>query len=152
MGLIGGGRASALLLEDALGSYVHRLFVATIVCSHASCERELAGRLEATTQPVPKGSERWGLGALLSHAEKHEWYSQPTLDALRKLNARRKDLYHFSGQGMGALFERTYAQLQWRGKHHIREDTLTILRGEALEALDTALAIRREELESAGFS
>ena len=146
VGIVGGGHQSGMLMSEAFACYVRGLFVATLLCAHATCERELAGRVASLARP-PAGADRWGLGRLLGYATEQRWYAAETLKELDRLNERRRDLYHLQGQpGMGELFRRTYDKLSWRGKHHIAEDMYSVLRVEALESLNVALAVRSELL------
>src|SRR4051794_36012373 len=54
------------LLSDAVRCYIAGADAGTIFCVHACCERDLAADLKHSPS-VPAHSERWGLGALVSH-------------------------------------------------------------------------------------
>jgi hypothetical protein len=59
-GLVAGGYESGLFLTESVGCYRNGLFLAALICAHATCERELAGRVAHRPAEVPKGWERWG--------------------------------------------------------------------------------------------
>lgn len=144
-GMAAGGFESTQFLMEAVGCYQNGLFLASLTCAHATCERELAGRLAHPREQAPRGWERWGLGRLIEHARQAGWHSEATLLLLTSVNEKRRTVYHFRDFGAdGGLFLRTYAKRPWRGKHEISTDMHDQLRLDALEAIRAALAVRAE--------
>ena len=59
-------------------SFAGGIWVATILCAQATCERALAGILSLRELPgygmeAPKGWEKWGLGTIMRHVRKQGW-------------------------------------------------------------------------------
>ena len=144
-GLAAGGFESGQFLVEAVACYGSGLFLAALTCAHATCERELAGRVAYRPHEAPPGWERWGLGRLIQHAREQAWHPEETLALLSSVNEKRRVVYHFRDFGPDeGLFMRTYAARPWRGKPGIREDMTDQLRVDALEAIRAALAVRLE--------
>jgi hypothetical protein len=145
MTFVAGGQESGVFLGEAVGCYLHGHFAASLVCAHATCERELAGRVAHNPTTAPKGWERWGLGRLIQHARERGWHSDATIEFLEAVNERRRSVYHFRDfSADGGLFRRTYAARPWQGKEAINVDMSDQLRMDALEAIRAALAVRAE--------
>lgn len=51
-----------MLCEQAEAAFVYGLFLASLLCSHAACERVLGACLEEDGDSLDKGWTRWGLG------------------------------------------------------------------------------------------
>ena len=64
-----GGYENGFLIIEATRCYRLGADLACILCSHACCERELAGTLKWQHPPIPN-AERWGLGRLSALGEK----------------------------------------------------------------------------------
>jgi hypothetical protein len=152
-----------LILLSAWQSYLKGVDVAAVITAHASSERDLLTRAahwaEAGDRKPPKGFEMWGLGKLLQH-----YQSQlPTnlQSDLNELNARRRTLYHYGhSDTRTGVDPSTYAFIDSHGTTHIVDDykrrygrlpdpketlehaTKMMLRGWALDALSTAIAVR----------
>jgi hypothetical protein len=143
-GASGGGEESAFLFFDAIASYIDGCFASALVAAHASCERQLAGRVAHVSyrSALPRGWERWGLGRLLEYAKAQDWYSADVQALLEEVNAKRRNFYHYDRMRVDTLFFRTYEQMPWRGKWHIYGDMWKVLRSDALQALRAAFVIR----------
>lgn len=140
-----GGFESGQFLLEALACYEGGLYLASLTCAHATCERELAGRVAHAGAIAPEGWERWGLGRLIQHARTQAWHSASTLELLEAVNEKRKTVYHFRElDAEGGLFWRTYADTGWHGFRDMRADLKEQLRMDALEAIRAALAVRAE--------
>ena len=110
------------LLSDAVLCYLNGADAGTIFCAHASCERDLAALIQASGS-APSGSERWGLGALVSHCADQGLMPSDLLDNLRILNDHRKTLYHYGhSESDTALRQRTYELIHEVGSSKLRED------------------------------
>lgn len=148
VGLVAGGHESGRLFLEAVGCYVEGFYGSALVCAHGSCERELAGRVAhyaLQSPPGPKNWERWGLGRLLEHAKKQQWFSPASQVLLEEVNGKRRDFYHLHEKpGADDLFTRTYNQLPWRGKDAMYDDMTTTLRSDALQAIRAAFIVRDE--------
>jgi hypothetical protein len=100
-----GGPEASWLLHEAKCSFVYGYFLASILSSHAACERRLAGRFAAhrrgrDTMRDEPSSDRgwktsWGLGKLIQWARSAEEVSGPLADDLTTLNETRRHLAHF---------------------------------------------------------
>ncbi|WP_143626262.1 hypothetical protein [Streptomyces viridosporus] len=145
IGLVGGGHESAWFFVEAIGCYLHGFDAAALVCAHASCEREIAGRVNHLGANAPRGWERWGLGALLQYAATEGWYTASSQALLEEVNRKRREFYHFRSEWTAdSIVMRTYQQLPWRGKDGAREDMAQVLRADALQALRAAFILRAE--------
>jgi len=147
--LVGGGYESAWLFTDAIGCYIAGHFVAALVCAHGTCERELAGRVNALGSRAPERWEHWGLGALIKFASDQDWLTTQSQQLLNDVNRKRRDFYHFRDEDTSdSILTRTYAQVPWRGKEWTDENVEHVLRVDALQAIRAAFAIRVEVAES----
>jgi hypothetical protein len=131
----GGDQAWWLVLE-AEDAYIAGHFLAALVCAHAACERELAGRLGSRLEPVPTGSDRWGLGRLVAHAEAEKMLPPELVQMLFAVNESRKLLAHYRLPIIAASYE---------ARH--RELTRTMLPGlgptlDELQTQDALVAVR----------
>ncbi len=72
-GLSGGGYENGFLTLEATRCYRLGADLACILCSHACCERELAGILK-WQEPATPNSERWGLGRLIRVGRERGWF------------------------------------------------------------------------------
>lgn len=112
----------AYLLSDAMRCYINGADAGTIFCVHASCERDLAAMLHASGS-APVGSQRWGLGVIVSHYADQGLMPSHLLDNLRILNDHRKTLYHYGhSESDTALRQRTYDLIHDVGSSKLRED------------------------------
>ena len=67
-----GGEEAELLWEATVDSFAGGVWVATILCAQATCERVLAGLVSLRELPGygiegPKRWQTWGLGKLIDH-------------------------------------------------------------------------------------
>jgi hypothetical protein len=112
----------AYLLTDAVRCYINGADAGTIFCVHASCERDLAAMVQASGS-APGGSQRWGLGALVSYCADQGLMPSDLVDNLRVLNDHRKTLYHYGhSESDTALSQRTDELIQEVGSSKLHED------------------------------
>lgn len=143
-GIQGGGTESSWLLTEAIGCFREGFFGATLLCAHASCERELAGRV-AHHEEAPAGWEKWGLGQLLNYAAAEEWFSTPTQALLEQINEKRRHFYHYRAfLSPESLVSRTLTQFDLHHKDEVPEHLRLVLRQDATEALRAAFLVRTE--------
>ncbi|MGC4111770.1 MAG: hypothetical protein QM747_15400 [Nocardioides sp.] len=93
--LLHGGTETLWLLGEAAHGLVEGLWLASLLCSHAACERHLAGILEFSEDSLPESWRSWGLGRLLEEAQKREIVPSDLWEPLRALNETRKVSAHF---------------------------------------------------------
>ncbi|WP_127553359.1 hypothetical protein [Actinoplanes sp. OR16] len=93
--LIPGGDEAWWLYEEAERTYLHGLFVASLLCAHAACERALAGSLLDFASQLDPRWQRWGLTPLAEAAARFQIIA-PDLEAkLKDLAERRKVTAHY---------------------------------------------------------
>lgn len=148
-GLSAGGNESSWFLLQSVGCYRQGLFLASLVCAHATCEQEIAGRLAYRIHKgdsAPKGWERWGLGRLVEHAESEGWYSPKTRELLKLTNENRRSVYHMREFfAPDSLFTRTYQREPFFDKWEITHRMHEQLRIDSLDAVRAAFAIRVDD-------
>ncbi len=103
-----GGTEVIWLYDEACHDYIDGSYFSALLCAHAACERELAGRLAACAEELPKGWMWWGLGKLVSHAVERNLTDSNIKDDLIKLTEIRKVAAHFKAA------HKTPASVQWR--------------------------------------
>ncbi len=110
------------LLSDAVRCYRIGIDSGAIFCAHASCERDIAAMLEATGA-APAGSQRWGLGALVSYCAKSDLIPVELTENLNRLNEHRKTLYHYGHtDSETALRQQAYRLIEEIGSENLRLD------------------------------
>ncbi len=95
-----GGEEAVLLWEATVDSFAGGVWVATILCAQATCERVLAGLVLLRELPgygieAPKRWQTWGLGTLIGHVREQGWVPTDLLDAVQVLCEARKPYGHF---------------------------------------------------------
>ena len=150
----------AYLLSGAQLCFIRGADAGAVFCAHASCERDLAALLKFEGDGPP-GSERWGLGPLITHCVQHHDLPQSLAASLRALNESRKALYHFGhSETEASLALATDAIIHDVGSERLRQDYMDrfgsqgsnkevwkyavdrALEGMALSALDAAMQLR----------
>jgi hypothetical protein len=146
LGASSAGPESHILMENAVACYRDGHYAAALVCGHALCEQELAGRLHHTMgSSAPRGWERWGLGQLLQHAVSEQWFSPRSNALLADVNRKRRSFYHYRAiWDENTVVTRTIA----KGDLHFKEDAddkmRETLREDALQAIRAAFIVRHE--------
>jgi hypothetical protein len=95
-----GGEEAQLLWEATVDCFAQGIWVATLLCAQATCERTLAGIISLGELPGagisgPKGWERQGLGALIGHVRQYGHVPADVLDAVEELCETRKPYGHW---------------------------------------------------------
>jgi hypothetical protein len=95
-----GGEEAQLLWEATVDCFAQGIWVATLLCAQATCERTLAGIISLGELPGagisgPKGWERQGLGALIGHVRPYDHVPADVLDAVEELCETRKPYGHW---------------------------------------------------------
>jgi hypothetical protein len=95
-----GGQEAVLLWDATVDSFASGVWVATILCAQATCERVLAALVSLRELPGagikgPKNWEKWGLGRLIEHVRAQEWVPEDLLDEVDWLCEARKPYGHF---------------------------------------------------------
>lgn len=98
--LLVGGEEATILWRSTIQCFVHGLWVPTILCAQATCERTLAGIVALRELPgygatAPRGWERWGLGAIIKHVREQGWVPTDALDDVDRLCEARKPWGHW---------------------------------------------------------
>ena len=154
---------NGLILTTAMQAYVKGVDVAAVITGHASAERDLLIRAshwaERREPEPPRKFEMWGLGRLIDYYRSE--LKSDLLSSLSTLNIRRRTLYHYGhSQTASGLNQSTHAYIAKHGtgslvaeystmhgqrpdqKELFEHSTRTMLRGWALDSLETALAAR----------
>lgn len=89
-----------LLWDATVDSFASGVWVATILCAQATCERVLAALVSLRELPGagikgPKNWEKWGLGRLIKHVGVQGWVPEDLLDEVDVLCEARKPYGHF---------------------------------------------------------
>jgi hypothetical protein len=90
-----GGPETVFLLDEAASALVEGLWLASLLCSHAACERHLAGLLSLDESALPRSWRAWGLGRLLVEARERDVLPAELVEPLEALNEVRKVSAHF---------------------------------------------------------
>lgn len=95
-----GGEEAQLLWHTTVDSFAGGIWVATILCAQATCERALAGIVSLRELPgygieAPKGWEKWGLGTIVKYVRKQGWVPADVLDDVEVLCEARKPYGHW---------------------------------------------------------
>jgi hypothetical protein len=95
-----GAEEARLLWYATVDSFAGGIWVATILCAQATCERALAGVVSLRELPgygieAPKGWEMWGLGKIVSHVRKQGWVPSDVLAEVEVLCEARKPYGHW---------------------------------------------------------
>jgi hypothetical protein len=93
--LIHGGAESVWLYDEAVHAFVDGFPLASLLCSHAACERVLAGRILMHHNELPGNWTRWGLGNLVEAASEIGIIDAPLRAELLQVNEVRKVSAHF---------------------------------------------------------
>lgn len=97
-----GGEEAQLLWEATVDTFASGMWVATIVCAQATCERSIAGLVSLRELPGygmegPKGWKGWGFGKLIGHVREQGWVPDELLDDASQLCEARKPYGHWRG-------------------------------------------------------
>jgi hypothetical protein len=100
--LLVGGEEALLLWDATVDAFAAGIWVATILCAQATCERSMAGLVSLRELPGygmegPKGWEQWGLGKLIAHVRTQGWVPGDLLDDVWRLCEARKPYGHWRG-------------------------------------------------------
>ena len=106
--------------DACIRTFLDEVWVATILCCHSLCERELAGVLSLSRAclngQLPKNWERLGLGGLLGLIERHNLLPSDLIHDLRTLGAARKPYGHWrSAAEPDSLMQRIRAEYEESG-------------------------------------
>ncbi|MBZ5739763.1 hypothetical protein [Nocardioides mangrovi] len=105
--LVHGGMETMWLLDESAHAIVNGLWLSSLLCSHAACERHLAGLLLFHEESLPPRWRQWGLGTLLDAAKDRDMLPDDLHEPLSSLNEARKVSAHFKPPlHNGSLFSR----------------------------------------------
>lgn len=105
-----GGPETAFLLDEAASALIEELWLASLLCSHAACERHLAGLISMDEDSLPSDWRRWGLGRLLTEVKQRGLVPTDLVASLETLNDVRKVSAHFKPPTHeGSLLSRAHA-------------------------------------------
>ena len=95
-----GGEEAHLLWDATVDSFVSGVWVSTILCAQATCERVVAALVSLRELPgygieAPRGWESWGLGRLIRHIRQQGWVPDDLLDDVEVLCEARKPYGHW---------------------------------------------------------
>lgn len=93
--LVHGGQEAVWLLDEAAMCLAYGLPLGALLCSHAACERHLAGLLSMVAVDLPPAWIRWGLGRLVQEAGERDLLTPALMERLYKVNETRKVSAHF---------------------------------------------------------
>jgi hypothetical protein len=143
-----GGEEAGLLWEATVDSFVAGVWVATILCAQATCERVVAALVSSRELPGygvqgPRGWERWGLGQLVEHVREQGWVPDDLLNDVQLLCEARKPYGHWrrplDPATIGRLVGDALRQEGWEADPH--ELRARILSQEALRSARTTLRL-----------
>ena len=131
------GDEASWLLAEAKDAYVYGLPAASLLSSHAACERRLAGIMVMyPDDKVPDEWERWGLGRLTSWAVTERHLPDAFEPRLRRVTARRNALGHFRRPvAKDTVVYRAVREADATDSFEV--DLATTLENDALDALAT---------------
>jgi len=130
-----GGPETVWLLEEAARALIEGVWLASLLCSHAACERHLAGMLAMVEDALPAGWRFWGLGRLLEAAQQRDMLPAHLVEPLGTLNAVRKSSAHFKPPlHEGALLNRAHNS----GQPDLLQSALALAEEDAFSAYETA--------------
>lgn len=116
----------AYLLTGAQLCFTRGADAGAVFCAHASCERDLASLVKFEGDG-PRGSERWGLGPLVTHCVQHHELPQELAQQLQELNESRKTLYHFGhSEAEASLARATDALIEEVGSDRLHQDFMDL--------------------------
>ncbi len=99
--LLVGGQEATILWESTVECFMQGLWVPTILCAQATCERTLAGVVALRELPgygitaSPGWEQRWGLGRIIKHVREQGWVPSDVLDDVETLCEARKPWGHW---------------------------------------------------------
>jgi hypothetical protein len=93
--LITGGSEAVWLYDEAERAFVSGLFLASLLCAHAACERALAGCLQVYEDRLDRRWRRWGLGPLTRTALELGLIDPPLGARLDQVTELRKVSAHY---------------------------------------------------------
>lgn len=108
--LVPGGPECVWLYQEAESAFILGLFLSSLLCSHASCERVLAACLQEYEDDLDKRWPHWGLGPLAKSAHELQLIDDDLLTSLDQLTEARKVSAHFKPPVEPAAVE-------WRAYH-----------------------------------
>jgi hypothetical protein len=140
--LVPGGSEAVWLYEEAERAYVYGLFLATLHCAHAACERVLAACLLDYERQLDKNWRRWGLGSLTTAAFEMGLIDEDLKQGLERVTRNRKVSAHFKPPI-------TRDSVVWRAYTSAPDGLFTeqdldqVLHDDALAALEVATELLR---------
>ncbi len=150
--LVAGGIEVTWLYEEACRDYINGAFFSTLICSHALCERVLAGCLFFYREELAKGWSMWGLGKLIPAATERGILDDSMRNDLVKLNDIRKVSAHFKPEHetMTSVTHRAYAALTNDSDADYANAIHSVISSDALFALRVATIMVRSNLGMGG--
>lgn len=136
--LLHGGTETSWLLGEAAHGLVQGLWLSSLLCSHAACERHLAGILAFDEHSLPNSWRGWGLGRLVQAAQQRGivpsdlWEPLGTLNEVRKVSAHFKPPLHG-----GSLMNRAQAVED----SNLLRSALELAEADAFAAYETARSL-----------
>lgn len=93
------GEEGQLAWDAAVRTFLDGVWVASILCCHVVCEREVAGIISASVSrlnnEIPKNWESFGLGKLLDETKNHDLLPPRLIDDVRQVANARKPYGHW---------------------------------------------------------
>lgn len=140
------GEEGQLAWDAAIRTFLDGIWVATILCCHVVCEREVAGVISTSrvrlNGVLPRKWEALGLGGLLREAERFALLPHNLIDALHDLANARKPYGHWrSLVNEQSLFRRAQAEADLTGHtdHHNIVERLVVR--DATNAMRTTIRL-----------
>jgi hypothetical protein len=142
--LIPGGAEADWLYEEACHSYVNGMYMAALLCAHASCERVLAGCLNWYEDRLKKGWTMWGLGRLVPTAFDLGLIDEPLKERLLQISELRKVSAHFKPPlTPNSVASRATHLFVQHPELETEEGFDNVLRQDALKALEASTELLR---------
>jgi len=97
--ILSGGEETQLVWDAAIRAFLEGNWLASLLCCHAVCEREIAGILSVSRTKLndylPKNWERLGMGGLVALVKKHGMLPDVIITDLLELAESRKPYGHW---------------------------------------------------------
>ena len=140
---LSGGEEGQLVWDAAVRAFLEGNWLASLLCCHAVCERELAGIL--TLYPddqVPEGWERFGMGRLLVELKRLRRLPPDLIEDLFALSKSRKPYGHWrSSLADDAMMARVIRESEATGSVDRNELVQRLLVRDATNAMTTSVAL-----------
>jgi len=140
-----GGEETQLVWDAAVRAFLEGNWLASLLCCHAVCEREIAGMLSLSrirSDDLPKGWERLGMGGLLAEARMRNALPPQLVADLFEVAESRKPYGHWrSTTHDDSLLARTRREAEASGHEDRAELIERLIVRDATNAMATTISL-----------